>query len=206
MLVKGVRQRWIPPTKASDAELWCFLWFAPEQTEFETSSRSLWRHCNEGFKSVLTESNFQIWLLIGWKHSHQPIRCQVKRCPFTRWGFNRLNIIYMYIILFSMQQIGVESMPFSGLFNTCSPLSRFIDIFHRNEVECCSNGDNEYVYCTPLRMNYSTRKLLRFILDILRMKHSWSYMYINISHCETCTMTNATWYTLMPVWVKVSGV
>ena len=27
----------------------------------------------------------------------------------------------MYIILFSMQQIGVESMPFSGLFNTWSP-------------------------------------------------------------------------------------
>ena len=25
-------QRWIPRTKASDAELWCFLWFANEQT------------------------------------------------------------------------------------------------------------------------------------------------------------------------------
>ena len=24
--------RWIPGTKASDAELWCFLWSAPEQT------------------------------------------------------------------------------------------------------------------------------------------------------------------------------
>ena len=24
--------RWIPLTKASDAELWCFLWFVPEQT------------------------------------------------------------------------------------------------------------------------------------------------------------------------------
>ena len=24
--------RWIPPTKSSDAELWCFLWSAPEQT------------------------------------------------------------------------------------------------------------------------------------------------------------------------------
>ena len=47
-------QRWIPHTKASDAELWCFLdlrlnkrlgkqswgWW------FETPSRSLWRHCN----------------------------------------------------------------------------------------------------------------------------------------------------------------
>ena len=24
--------RWIPLTKANDAELWCFLWSAPEQT------------------------------------------------------------------------------------------------------------------------------------------------------------------------------
>ena len=48
--------RWIPLTKASDAELWCFLWFTPEQTAwqtteqsrrqwFETPSRPLWRHC-----------------------------------------------------------------------------------------------------------------------------------------------------------------
>ena len=29
--VRGIhRSRWIPRTKASDAELWCFLWFAPE--------------------------------------------------------------------------------------------------------------------------------------------------------------------------------
>ena len=28
--------RWIPLTKASDAELWCFLWFAPEQTVEQT--------------------------------------------------------------------------------------------------------------------------------------------------------------------------
>ena len=45
--------RWLPLTKASDAELWYFLWSAPEQTIkkcrrwwFETQSRLLWRHCN----------------------------------------------------------------------------------------------------------------------------------------------------------------
>ena len=47
------RHRWIPHTKASDAELWCFLWSAPELSKqwqglwFETPSRPLWRHCNE---------------------------------------------------------------------------------------------------------------------------------------------------------------
>ena len=43
---------WIPPSNASDAELWCFLRFPPEQTVYlaigtlmiETSSHSLWRH------------------------------------------------------------------------------------------------------------------------------------------------------------------
>ena len=29
--VRGIhRSRWIPHTKASDAELWCYLWYAPE--------------------------------------------------------------------------------------------------------------------------------------------------------------------------------
>ena len=30
------RSRWIPLTKASDAEIWCFLWSAPEQTAKQT--------------------------------------------------------------------------------------------------------------------------------------------------------------------------
>ena len=28
--------RWIPLAKASDADLWCFLWRAPEQTAEQT--------------------------------------------------------------------------------------------------------------------------------------------------------------------------
>ena len=47
--------RWIPLTKASDAELWCFfdLWLEYKRFSkqwwcwwFETPSHSLWRHCN----------------------------------------------------------------------------------------------------------------------------------------------------------------
>ena len=46
--------QWIPLTKASDVELWCFLWSAPEQMVEQTnemlvilaSSCSLWHHCN----------------------------------------------------------------------------------------------------------------------------------------------------------------
>ena len=49
------RHRWISRTKASDAELWCFLRFALEWTVeytvvrlviWETPLHLLWRHCN----------------------------------------------------------------------------------------------------------------------------------------------------------------
>ena len=33
--------RWIPLTQASDAELWCFLWSAPEQTVEQTIKMSV---------------------------------------------------------------------------------------------------------------------------------------------------------------------
>ena len=40
--------QWIPLTKASDVELWCFLWSAHKQTvkqTIETPLRSLWPQC-----------------------------------------------------------------------------------------------------------------------------------------------------------------
>ena len=57
--------RWIPLTKASDAELWCFLGSAPEQTVeqtiksrwFETPSCSLLRHCNNCRYLTITKHN-----------------------------------------------------------------------------------------------------------------------------------------------------
>ena len=47
-------QRWIPLTKDSDTELWCFLWCPSEQTVKQTvklpviwdAMMSLWRQCN----------------------------------------------------------------------------------------------------------------------------------------------------------------
>ena len=51
--------RWIPHAKASDAELWCFLWSAAERLSkqwwcwwFETPSGPLWCHCNVWGKSL----------------------------------------------------------------------------------------------------------------------------------------------------------
>ena len=49
--------RWLPPTKASDAELWCSFDLRPDKLLnkqwwgwwFETTSGPLWRQCNEVF-------------------------------------------------------------------------------------------------------------------------------------------------------------
>ena len=38
--------RWTPRTKASEAELWCFLWSASDWRWFETLSCPLWRQWN----------------------------------------------------------------------------------------------------------------------------------------------------------------
>ena len=57
-----------PLTKASKAELWCFLLSAPETNEtpgwFETPSRSLWRHCNVPFDPAGNE--VRIIILYNW--------------------------------------------------------------------------------------------------------------------------------------------
>ena len=65
--------RWISRTKASDADLWCFLWFVPEQTYkqlskqwrrwwFEPPSCSLWRHCNVQTLETEMLSYWQIFI------------------------------------------------------------------------------------------------------------------------------------------------
>ena len=90
----------IPLKKARDAELWCFLWTASEQT-IETTAiwdAILWRHCN--VKSTYTGvsftlfnglvlsrfvSSFMPWVrwLIWIKHdsvsNHQPNHCLLNR-------------------------------------------------------------------------------------------------------------------------------
>ena len=56
---KSTGDLWILLKKASDAELWCFLWSTPEQMLskqsrrrwFKTPSCSLWHHCNEDASS-----------------------------------------------------------------------------------------------------------------------------------------------------------
>ena len=66
--------RWIPLTKASDAELWCFLWsrlnkrLSKQSWDWwvETPSRSLWRHCNDPLKTY----QLGVWKTYGLRHTN----------------------------------------------------------------------------------------------------------------------------------------
>ena len=53
--------RWIPHTKASDAELWCFLWSAPEPTTAQTMGTPvIWDAIALSMTSLL-------WCILIWK-------------------------------------------------------------------------------------------------------------------------------------------
>ena len=81
--------RWIPCTKASDAELWCFLWSAPKLTVeqtletlvFGTPSSSLWRHCND-----------QIQLSQYITYNHNMITWPKKCCDNSRLNYSKSRI------------------------------------------------------------------------------------------------------------------
>ena len=76
--------RWIPHTKASDAELWCLLWSANKRLSkqswgwwFEPQSRPLWRHRNVTHKNKVSSvqclliacirATFSMWNLFAYR-------------------------------------------------------------------------------------------------------------------------------------------
>ena len=79
-------RRWIPGTKASDAELWCFLDLRPNKRLskqswgwwFETLSRPLWRHCHDSFWSRNRQDRL---------HGASAVTICRKVCWFADWFF-----------------------------------------------------------------------------------------------------------------------
>ena len=78
--------RWIPRTKASDADLWCFFYLRMNKRLnkqswdwwFETLSHPLWRHSNEPRLRWIAYSNrnYCVWLLVDFPFSISKI------CPW----------------------------------------------------------------------------------------------------------------------------
>ena len=92
--------RWIPRTKASDAELWCFLRLNKRLSKqswdwwFETLSRPLWRHCNEPDNNTGVRVNIRCILSLlpsAWNLTEDSI----PDMPYlTYWGQDKMAAIF----------------------------------------------------------------------------------------------------------------
>ena len=94
--------RWIPGTKASDAELWCFLLSDLRRNKrlskqswrlwFETPSRPLWRHCNVEYRrfDIVYRRNNRLkqWLRLNDTHT---------RFQFTR-SFSWSSLLFPLLL------------------------------------------------------------------------------------------------------------
>ena len=96
--------RWIPLTEASDRELWCFLWSAPEQSRrrwFDTPFRSLCRHYNahrvldEAATHRVAVSRFpsstpsQSVVILDVTRAHRGAACTTSKKSPDRWILRR---------------------------------------------------------------------------------------------------------------------
>ena len=106
--------RWIPHTKTSDAELWCFFdlrlhirlskqswgWW------FETLSRSLWRHRYDWGRvthicdTKLSLHLFRYWLVLCSAPSHYLNQCwNIDNCTFRikrQWNFYQNSNVFIH--------------------------------------------------------------------------------------------------------------
>ena len=138
--------RWIPLTKASDAEPSCFLWSAPKKRLskpsrrrwFETPSRSLWCHCNVPIqKSVGSSYLFQLAIHSSYKsncvfiRNHNSDGCcngSLHKQNSIRWdGFTARNrgiefILTAVVIVYpkSLKTHTQDKIPHLLLRNNCA--------------------------------------------------------------------------------------
>ena len=102
-------QRWVPLIKASDAEIWCLIWSAPQQRLskqsrcrwFETPCRSFWYDCNEvrlrnrlKIQSLISRHRDTVFHVIApllvrgpdRPHVYHPITTLIARFMGPTWG------------------------------------------------------------------------------------------------------------------------
>ena len=130
--VKGIHdQQWIPLTKVSDVELWCFLWTAPEwmakqsrRSWFEMPWYSLWCHSNDRTDPFEAKQLWRIWVNISHGSTRINLTClipwynkaQQKHCMMTSSNGNIFPVT------------GPLS-PVPGEFPAQRPVTRSFDIF-----------------------------------------------------------------------------
>ena len=127
--------RWIPLTKANDAELWLFIWTAPEQGVaqqwrrwwFKTPSHSLWLYCNGQWTGSSRLHGIIIWIndeKCVWhqygvhspqQHSYKSLLWWMQNVPNMHTVFDSQWIYVMCIHAFA-----------SGLLNSSPPSAAYM--------------------------------------------------------------------------------
>ena len=135
-----IGDRWIPLTKTSDTELWCFLWCR----WFETLSGSLWRHCNVNMEAKLT---------LQWRHNE-------------RYGaLNHRQLACLFNSLFMLTWKNISGPP---LLSIVREIHRWpMDSLHKGPVArkalpCFEAIINTYVYNHDATRQTDQRSLRRW--------------------------------------------
>ena len=123
---KFTGQRWVPHTKASDAERWCFLWSAQKKRLskqswgwwFETPSRPLWRHCYAitTIVGMLTHAEGLLSFLECIPMLHVFTLDNLWSCLYLRLDDN--NNISLYIFVISNRNCQMHRLPNIGTEKT----------------------------------------------------------------------------------------
>ena len=109
------RSRWIPRTKASDAELWCFFYLRLNKRLskqswgwwFQTPPWPLWRHCNVNGPSLTITP-------ILWCHFFQ-WQCIINKLNYNLWG-----VIYVCSATALVKVLINEKLPPKPMVTTIS--------------------------------------------------------------------------------------
>ena len=147
--------RWIPLTRASDAELWC--WSALEQNKrsskslrrrwFETPLPSLWRHSNEAFPC------FNIWL-------SSISSTSIWLCVFRGEKFYSINCKYLILQYKSRRWLPIMADNYGHrncscfIINCFETTSTATNMPQQTAFEFCV-GLNDQWWCTPLQLGTS---------------------------------------------------
>ena len=96
--------RWIPLTKASDVEFWCFLWSLPEQMveqtiEIEMPPCSSWRHCNDMILSPIYRQVSNI---------RRQLNCWSLRCSWSIACRRCSNYIFILCLTPGFSRLGKD--------------------------------------------------------------------------------------------------
>ena len=144
--------RWIPRTKASDAELWCFLWSAPNKHLSKHGEAGDLRHHRAHYDVLHWGTTIAAWIfnivvikiLFKAQHSIQTRECKIlvflQPCEHSLLRRHLLCINLLQYLRFEWNW-NLNRWKFTIDWNVCSPIDKSIYRFQNililhNTIQC----------------------------------------------------------------------